>query len=406
MARSHPKDPFSMLKMSLIRHIQTRKAHSQMIRDKKEQERLASDLKNKNQVAGMNLGRLCMKNYILGRPYSDYENDVLVAKMNGTLVGELNHSEKFPAAFRSSVCEVVHKRVKSYLQTPLKQTGFLPPVCLSADKGTYKHRSRQFLSCLTVMPGGNNLLEPLTCGQPVVTSGSSGLELTKNNMKDGFDDFGISGKQIESAVFDGVYFHCSVDDHLVKLYDINRKHVLFTWDPLHLTGLVDKDISKDRKWLEDIVENCKEMFQLFNWGANYEKLREATALWRLSLSNLVTFSATRFANSKRKVFKNIHHEFAPIITCLEEQITTGTTSKDKIARDKGISARTLKGKILNVDFLLCLSGLVDIYEQFGALVQGTQMVHLLPHERMDLFNKNVKKIRKYDCDTFTRKLCV
>lgn len=157
----------------------------------------------------------------------------------------------------------------------------------------------------------------------------------------------------------------------MKLHDLNRKHVLFTWDPLHLTGLVDKDISKDREWLEKVVENCKKMFQLFNWGANYEKLREATALWRLSLSNLVTYSATRFANSKRKVFKNIHHEFAPIITCLEEQITTGMTSKNKIDREKGISARTLKRKILNVDFLLCLSGLVDIYEQFGAIVQVT-----------------------------------
>ena len=43
-------------------------------------------------------------------------------------------------------------------------------------------------------------------------------------------------------------------------------------------------------------------------------------------------------------------------------------SKDKIARDKGISAKTLKGKIVNVDFLLllCLSDLADIYGQFGA----------------------------------------
>lgn len=194
---------FSMLKKSLVRYIQTRKAHSLKIRDKEEKEMLANEWKNKNQVAGMNLGRLCMKNFILGRPYSDYEYDVLVSKMNGISVGELNHSRKFPAAFRSSVCEVVHMRGKRYLQTPLKQTGFLPPVCLSADKGTFKHRSRQFLSCLTVMPGGNILLKPLTCGQPVVTEGSSGIKLTKN-MKSGIDDFGISAEQIESAVFDGV----------------------------------------------------------------------------------------------------------------------------------------------------------------------------------------------------------
>ena len=200
-----------------------------------------------------------------------------------------------------------------------------------------------------MIPGGNNLLEPLTCGQPVVTSGSTGIELAKN-MKEGFDDYKISSQQIEGAVFDGVYFHCSVDDHLVKLYDINKTQVSFTWDPMHLTGLVDKDISKDRKWLEDITDNCREMFTLFNWGANYEKLRDATALWNLNQNNLVNFSETRFANSKRKVYKNVHHEFAPIITCLEDKIKTSLKSRDQKERDKGADARTLKGKILNVVF--------------------------------------------------------
>ena len=87
-----------------------------------------------------------MKNYHLGRPYSDYEYDVLMLKMSGSVVGELNHSRKFPAVFRSSVCKVVNKRSKNFIQTPLIQTGHLPCVGVSADKGTYKHRSRQFVS--------------------------------------------------------------------------------------------------------------------------------------------------------------------------------------------------------------------------------------------------------------------
>ena len=123
----------------------------------------------------MNLGRVCMKNYLLGRPYLDYKKDVLVLKMSGAVVGEMNHSRMFPAAFRSSVKHVVHKRVKKFLQTPMKQTCHLPPVGISADKGTYKHRSRQFLSIVTVVPGGKNLLTVLTCGQPVVTQGSGGV---------------------------------------------------------------------------------------------------------------------------------------------------------------------------------------------------------------------------------------
>ena len=70
------------------------------------------------------------------------------------------------------------------------------------------------------------------------------------------------------------------------------------------------------------------------------------------------FSDTRFANSKSKVFKNIHHEFAPIIICLENQIMAGVQNRsgqeapDKKIREKTDDARTLKGKILNVDFLL------------------------------------------------------
>ena len=148
--------------------------------ERDEKQRLANDLHCRNHQAGMNCGRLCIKNYHLGRPYSDYEYDVLMLKMSGAVVGELNHSRKFPAAFRGSVCQVVNSRVRRFVQTPLVQTGHLPPVGISADKGTYKHRSRQFLSLVTIMPGGTNLVENLSCGQPVVTEGSTGLELAKN----------------------------------------------------------------------------------------------------------------------------------------------------------------------------------------------------------------------------------
>ena len=86
--------------------------------------------------------------------------------------------------------------------------------------------------------------------------------------------------------------------------------------------------------------------------------REATAAWKLSLSNLVNFSDTRFANSKRKVFKNIHHQFAPIISCLEDQIEMGKQNRSGLeaantqVRNKADKAKELHGKILSLDFLL------------------------------------------------------
>ena len=76
-------------------------------------------------------------------------------------------------------------------------------------------------------------------------------------------------------------------------------------------------------WVTDITQVCQQLFHLFNWGANYEKLVQATALWKLHLRNLVRFSETRFANSRRQVYVNILHEFPAIVSCLEEQITNG-----------------------------------------------------------------------------------
>ena len=90
----------------------------------------------------MNLGTIVMKNILLGRPYLDYESDVLVLKLSEAPVGELNHSRKFAASFRNSLVMVVNKRVTQLMQTPLLQTGHLPPCAISADKGTFKHRSR------------------------------------------------------------------------------------------------------------------------------------------------------------------------------------------------------------------------------------------------------------------------
>ena len=383
---------------TVCRHILKSKSHTEAVTKLEEKEKEADRLKSKTYHAGMNLGRACMQSYLLGRPYTDYESNVLLLKMSGAEVGELNHSRMFPAAFRTYVSKVVNRRVKTYLQSPLEQTGHLPPVCISADKGTYKHRSRQFLSVVTIMPGGESFLVVVSCGQPVVTDGSTGRELAKN-MKNGFDATGVSSIQIEGAVFDGVYFHCSIEEHLTQLYKLEPGQVLYTWDPLHKTGLVDKALTKNLEWLQDMISICQQIFSTFNWGANYEKFREATALFKLTLSNLVNFSDTRFANSKRKVFKNIHYQFAAIISCLDDQVKAGVQNRsgceasDTRVREKADKAMELKGKILNLSFLLNLSGLVDIYEQFGVIVQVTQMVTLLPHERLDMYTKAVNRMK-------------
>ena len=86
------------------------------------------------------------------------------------------------------------------------------------------------------------------------------------------------------------------------------------------------------------------------------------------------------------------------MTCIENMIldaiknTEGITAPNARVHEKGDKARELKGKILNVHFLLNLSGLADAYGQFGAVVNVAQMVHLLPHERYELYMKAVEHL--------------
>ena len=98
-----PRD-FSNLKKNVLRHIVNSKTHTNAVKDIEKREKAANDLKSKNTIAGLNLGRACMKNYSLGRPYTDFESDVLLLKQAGAEVGELNHSHKFPAALRPYIC--------------------------------------------------------------------------------------------------------------------------------------------------------------------------------------------------------------------------------------------------------------------------------------------------------------
>ena len=210
-----------------------------------------------------------------------------------------------------------------------------------------------------------------------MSEGSSGLQLAVN-MKAAFDSIGVSGEQIKSGVFDGVYDHVHIGRHLGELYpDMKEGEFLFTWDPLHRTGIADKNTCKKlgHKWIVKFNNTCHQLYLTFNWGASHVKLREAAVESGIRPRNLVNFSETRFANSKRRVYQIILDQFPAIMACLEQYILEGERNRsgleasNKDIRDKADKASELKGKILNAEFLLLLAGLSDIYEEFGAVVQ-------------------------------------
>ena len=67
---------FINLKKSLKRHILESQVHCSILKKEKERHEADLALTAKNREAGINIGRIAMKNYLQGRPSMDFENDI------------------------------------------------------------------------------------------------------------------------------------------------------------------------------------------------------------------------------------------------------------------------------------------------------------------------------------------
>ena len=116
----------------------------------------------------MRIARICYFLFKKGGSERDCEIEVLRKINDGMDMGDLNHSHNFRPKYRPFVAKETHERMSSFLKSRMLQTGNLPPINVGADKGTYKHRTRQFMTALTVVPYAEKLLQPIYIGQPIV----------------------------------------------------------------------------------------------------------------------------------------------------------------------------------------------------------------------------------------------
>eukprot|EP00795_Rhopilema_esculentum_P010637 gene10636-19378_t len=153
--------------------------------------------------------------------------------------------------------------------------------------------------------------------------------------------------------------------------------------------------------LGSVIGRLQRELEKLDYRIGLEIIQKACLLGSARIVRKVLDTPGKTAN-RRQVYKNIHHEFPAIITCLEEQILdgvknrSGTEPANSRVRGKADKARELKGKKLNTCFLLTLSGLADAYGQFGLIVKVAQMVQLLLHERLELFMEAVDFLLKME----------
>ena len=72
----------------------------------------------------------------------------------------------------------------------------------------------------------------------------------------------ISGDQLSSCCWDGVYFHCGCDELLRTELDRTEKSLPCSHDWLHCCGLVDKHLCEreEFKWIGQIVKICQQIY--------------------------------------------------------------------------------------------------------------------------------------------------
>ena len=393
---------FRNLKTHVKRHLEN-EVHLRNTNALLEKENIASNRETRAHAVGMRIGRLCYAGYKIGSSKRNFENEILKCVLNGLDVGDINHSKEFYSNFMPFVSKEIEQRLTDYFGQRLEQTGFLPPVNVQADKGTSVHRTRQFTSIITVVPGSPELLTNIYLGQPVVKS-HDGPGVTTSITAE-LSKWNISSVQIEGGSFDGQYFHLSVPQHLADSLHLPEQFFC-SWDPLHKGGLVDKHIREDAsfKWLVDLKTICREIYTTFNWGKNYENFLQVCADLDIEKKQLTNFSMTRFANSVRFVFINLRADYSAVRQSLQNLITDKESSSDAKDRSKAVECKSVFRKIDSRVFTLSLSGCADIYNLFGILSNECQKVNLLPHERFDKvktviakFLKMMKTIDHSDC---------
>ena len=170
---------FARLKWSLSRHFKS-KQHLDLCAEIRERDSELNKLLSLNKEAGFNCGRAAYKNIKLGQSAKNYEYEIYLIKSCGGKVGELNHSEKFIEKIRPFFAKEVELLCFNYLATPLLQTAFRPPCAITADVGTYKHRSKQFLAFNCINPDSENLIESISISQEILDHGKTGVELCRS----------------------------------------------------------------------------------------------------------------------------------------------------------------------------------------------------------------------------------
>ena len=386
------------LKKSVRRHIEETKTHKEKLEEIRRAKIQEADRKLRSHEVGLNIFRLRYYQIKHGLSYLSFEDMVLMAQMNKTDVGDINHSRKFATQIDKNLSEVMKSDFKEALETKLEGTGRLRPLGFAMDKMTPNKQTGQVHAMLTPVPENplsEHLIVPVMMPVPVVKHGDAiGLA---NMSKEIFNEAGAKDHQLEGLGWDGQYVKMGVLD---KLFEILEKHpemdlnqlkewVTQRWEPAHNIELATKDIKELEgvfDWFNSHIKIVNEATEVLKSGKGLQQSIEAAEDLSLKFYKLRSLSTTRFSAYFEKSLSNFEKSIEIIIKALKVRVE----SKEKKVKDIAVD---LLRKIVNKQFLATHLGLTDIYRILGSYSSMLQEVEQFPWEVTEKLEVLVTELR-------------
>ena len=340
---------------------------------------------------GMRIARICYFLYTRAKPFTDFEFLLLLHNLNGVKIGNINHSRKFAAKFLPFVATVIKERKIEFITSRMIQTGFRPPLALTADLATFRLKCRHFMAVITCTPDSEKLLQVITLAQPPIGP-RRGKDLT-DQIDDVVQEHHISPSQIPSTATDGAYHHDHVQEFLDEKWGIKEGEINHAWDAMHKSALEDGHLLKkpEFQWIVEVTATVLECFRMFRVAKKYYLLMQVFERLEMKLAHPTTLPETRMANYKYVVLQNFDKDLHPMNVRLETIQVEKCEGNSKDRQDAD-NAAVMRSKIYNRLFLLKLTGMCDIYNVYGHITNILQEVDKLPYEKYDKFESLIKKL--------------
>ena len=349
---------------------------------------------------GLNLYRLRYIGIKQAKSRESFVDDVLTAKLNGTDVGNINHSKVFVKNLDVAIYETMKEDLSCALQATLSGTNQKRPLGMVMDKMTQSKRTGQVHALILPVPENpisQPLLVPLMLDVPIVKGQEYDAIGLAKMAKKVLNDAGAEDEQLEGLGWDGEYIKKGVKSKLMDLLNIedwNHEQkdgwITSVWEPAHELELATKDVMKESvfEWFNKDVELINEAVGLLNIGKGLQMSIETADNLGLPHYKLKTMSDTRFVAYWGGCLVSFEKDLQISIEVLK--VKSETDSKPE-SREK--SKRILK-RISTQEFMMLNLGLIDIYEQLGEASKALQKVEQFPWTILEIQRSLVESLKK------------